>query len=116
VSVYSIVGDTFTRDGERCEGVYVKKTKAGRWQYRDTETGRLVASGMTPEGFVKIYWYAQEWAETPDPIEALIEAGHAYREDETLIGIAADGTHVQMGLNDDATRAYLIDHPTPESW
>lgn len=35
------------------------QTKAGRWQYRDVDTNRLYASGMSPEVFVKEFWYGE---------------------------------------------------------
>ena len=36
-------------------GVVAKKSR-GRWQFRDAETGKLYASGMTPEQFVAQFW------------------------------------------------------------
>ena len=36
-------------------GIVAKKSR-GRWQYRDSDTGKLYASGMTPGQFVSQFW------------------------------------------------------------
>ena len=39
-------------------------------------------------------------------------------DDGTIVGVAADGTEVQIGDTShlDATEKYLQDHPTPHGW
>lgn len=40
--------------------VTVSRTKTGRWQYRVTESGKLLASGMSPEQFAREFWFADK--------------------------------------------------------
>ena len=42
-------------------GVFAAQTKSGRWQYR-SESGKIIASGMTPAQFVKAFWYRDDFA------------------------------------------------------
>lgn len=50
-------------------------------------------------------------------ITTLIEAGHAYYDGDTLMGIASDGVHLSlMCATEEETLRYLADHPTPETW
>ena len=52
-----IDGQFYNVTKQRYTGVTAKKTR-GRWQYR-TETGALLASGITPAQFVKEFWFAE---------------------------------------------------------
>lgn len=38
--------------------------KRGRWQYRDTDTKRLYASGMEPGRFAAKFWFRNDYTET----------------------------------------------------
>ena len=53
-----IDGQFYNVTKQRYTGVTAKKTR-GRWQYRDTETGKLYASGISPKQFVKEFWFAE---------------------------------------------------------
>lgn len=44
----------------------VAKRKAGRWQYRDAENGRLYASGMEPDQFIARFWHADPASYDPE--------------------------------------------------
>lgn len=44
--------------------------KKGRSQFRDSETGTLLASGMTPQRFCAVFWYRDDYME-PQPDNAV---------------------------------------------
>jgi hypothetical protein len=48
----------------------------------------------------------------------IVEGIVRVEEDGTVVGVAADGEHVQIGdlSHLDDTEEYLQDHPTPYSW
>ena len=46
---------TLSRTG-KVLSITAKQTRSGRWQYR-TPDGKLIASGMNPETFVREYWH-----------------------------------------------------------
>lgn len=41
-------------------GVMVSRSKTGRYAYKNSTTGRTIASGVTPEQFAKLYWFDKE--------------------------------------------------------
>ena len=53
-------GTQFTLNGVPIEGVRVE-VKRGRYRYVSEATGKLLASGMSPEDFARRYWFASEW-------------------------------------------------------
>lgn len=46
--------------------VHAKQTRAGRWQYRAGEGGKIIASGMSPAEFAESFWYRDDFQETLD--------------------------------------------------
>ena len=53
-----INGQFYNVTKQRYTGITAKKTR-GRWQYRDAETGKLYASGITPAQFAKEFWFTE---------------------------------------------------------
>lgn len=53
-----INGQFYNVTKQRYTGVTAKKAR-GRWQYRDVETNKLYASGMTPAQFAKEFWFTE---------------------------------------------------------
>lgn len=49
-------GTRFVKADGTVMPVVARKTR-GRWQYR-TESGRILASGMTPAQFAQEFWFA----------------------------------------------------------
>ena len=55
--MYTFDGTHFHNTRGIITSVYAKQTRAGRWQYRDTQTNKVIASGVTPAAFVASYWF-----------------------------------------------------------
>lgn len=58
-------------------------------------------------------------APSPTPIlDALIASGDARHEGGTIVGIAADGVEVALGVSHapEVCETYLRDFPTPDMW
>lgn len=68
VSTYSIdpTGECFTRDGVVIPGVTIR-VRRGRSQYV-SDSGKVLASGMSPETFARRFWYASQWREPHTPV------------------------------------------------
>ena len=47
----------------RLFGVAAKTAPKGRWQYRDADTGKLIASGISPSAFCAQFWFRADFQE-----------------------------------------------------
>lgn len=55
-------GQFFNTERGREMGIFAKRTRGGRWQYRmDSHTGKVLASGMAPAAFVKDFWMRDDF-------------------------------------------------------
>lgn len=61
--ILDTTGQFFDIGRNKLLGVTATK-KRNRWQYRDTQTGQLYASGMTPERFVAKFWLRNDYSGT----------------------------------------------------
>jgi len=116
MSVYSLNGDTFTRDGQPIEGITATQTPAGRWQYRRAGSRQIMGGGMNPREFATRYFYAARW-EDPLPTDSELaqlrieHAGTIARELHDLITqrTTTERTTTQAQTLRDAANAVPID-------